>query len=309
MSRRYVLISPCRDEAAYMQRTIDSVAAQSLRPALWVVVDDGSTDGTPEILAEAESRLPFLRVVRREDRGGRRVGPGVVEAFNAGLATIGLDEFDYVCKLDLDLELPERYFERLVELMESDDRLGSVSGKPFFVADDGELVSEAIGDEMSAGMTKFYRVRCFEEIGGLVPEVMWDGIDCHRCRMLGWKAASVDGEGLRFTHLRAMGSSHKGIWTGRTRHGAGQWFMGTGPVYMTASAAFRMTRPPLILGGLAMWWGYMRCALARAPRYNDREFRAFLRRFQWDALRRGKREATRRLDEQQAPRFQQRAAT
>src|ERR1700709_2158925 len=87
LSRRYLLISPCRDEAKYLRRTLDSVAAQSVPPALWVVVDDGSTDETPRVLEEYARRVPYLRVVRRTDRGRRAVGPGVIEAFYAGLET------------------------------------------------------------------------------------------------------------------------------------------------------------------------------------------------------------------------------
>ncbi|MEO8319195.1 MAG: glycosyltransferase family A protein, partial [Bradyrhizobium sp.] len=100
-SRRYVLVSPCRDEAQYLRRTLDSVALQSVPPALWVVVDDGSTDETSAILEEYSKRLPYLRVIRREDRGGRKVGPGVIEAFYAGLEQVQLEDYDYVCKLDM----------------------------------------------------------------------------------------------------------------------------------------------------------------------------------------------------------------
>src|SRR5215468_3441425 len=89
---RYVLVSPCRDESEHMRQTLDSVAAQTVPPALWVVVDDGSTDVTPAILDEYARKLPYLRVVRRADRGQRSVGPGVVEAFYAGLDTITLNE-------------------------------------------------------------------------------------------------------------------------------------------------------------------------------------------------------------------------
>jgi hypothetical protein len=148
-------------------------------------------------------------------------------------------------------------------------------------------------------MTKFYRVECFEQIGGFVHQVMWDGIDGHRCRMLGWVAASYDEPDLRFIHLRPMGSSHKGIVTGRLRHGFGQYFMGTSLTYMTASAVFRMTRPPWVVGGLAMWWGYVKSMLERTPRYGNDEFRRFLRRYQWSCLFLGKAEATRRLNEAQ----------
>jgi len=137
-------------------------------------------------------------------------------------------------------------------------------------------------------------------VGGFVREVMWDGIDCHRCRMLGWIARSWDDPELRFIHLRSMGSSEKGIVTGRLRSGRGQYFMGTGFTYLTASALYRMTRKPILIGGLAMWWGYMSSAMRRTPRYEDLDFRRFLRRYQLDCLLRGKAAATRRLDERQA---------
>ncbi len=296
MSRRYALITPCRDEAEYARHTLDSVTSQTEPPTLWVIVDDGSTDDTPAILKEYAERFPYIRVVRRDDRGGRSVGPGVIDAFYAGYATLDPREFDYVCKLDLDLEIPEAYFATMMDRMGAEPRIGTCSGKPYFPADDGRLISEACGDEMSVGMIKFYRRSCFEQIGGFVREVMWDGIDCHRCRMLGWIARSWDEPKIRFVHLRAMGSSHKGLLTGRMRHGFGQRFMGTGPVYMTASALFRMTRPPLLVGGLAMWWGYVRSMISGTPRYDDAQFRGFLRRYQWACLLRGKAAATASAD-------------
>ena len=129
--RRYVLISPCRDEGAYLRRTLDTVAAQSVPPALWIVVDDGSTDETPQILEEYAARLPYLRVVRRQDRGHRRVGPGVIEAFYDGLDQVPLGDFGYLCKLDMDLVLPPRYFELLMQRMEGNPRIGTTSGKPW----------------------------------------------------------------------------------------------------------------------------------------------------------------------------------
>ena len=146
-------------------------------------------------------------------------------------------------------------------------------------------------------MTKLYRIDCFRQIGGFARQVMWDGIDNHRCRMLGWRAVSWDDPAIRFTHLRPMGSSHKGILTGRMRHGFGQYFMGTGPGYMLASSVYRMTKPPYVVGGTAMLWGYFKAALDRTPRYGDEAFRSFLRSYQRQALLRGKHAATRVLDD------------
>jgi glycosyltransferase involved in cell wall biosynthesis len=299
-NHRYVLVSPCRDEAKHMRRTLDSVAAQSLPPTLWIVVDDGSTDATASILEEYARRLPYLRVVSRPDRGRRSVGPGVVDAFYAGLETVDLDRFEYLCKLDLDLVLPPRYFELLIARMEADPRLGTTSGKPYFHSRTGAVVLEDISDEMSVGASKFYRTSCFREIGGFVRQVMWDGIDCHRCRMLGWRAESVDEEDLRFLHLRPMGSSDQGLWAGRVRGGFGQYFMGTSPLYLVAKAAYRLLSPPVLFGTLGVLWGYFSSAARGVSRYDDPEFRRFLRRYQRDCLLRGKRAATRKLEESQA---------
>ncbi len=286
-----------------MRRTLDSVAAQTVAPALWIVVDDGSTDDTPRILQEYARKLPYLKVIRREDRGKRAVGPGVVDAFYAGLQQVSLDDFDYLCKLDMDLDLPPGYFELLMQRMEREPRLGTCSGKPWFIHPrTGERVPEVCGDEMSVGMTKFYRVSCFREIGGFVRQVMWDGIDCHRARMLGWIAESVDEPELRFLHLRPMGASQgKGILTGRVRAGFGQYFMGTSPLYYLAVAAYRLPRHPVFSGSVAMLWGYVSSKLKGAPRYEDPEFRKFLRAYQHACLRMGKTAATRWINEKQAP--------
>ena len=292
---RYVLISPCRDESKFIQSCIASVLSQTVLPSAWVVVDDGSSDDSRAVLERYAEVVPWLRVVCRPDRGSRSVGPGVVEAFEYGLRCLDLDAFDYVCKFDLDVKLPERYFETLLDKMTQDPRLGSCSGKPYSDSS-GKLVPEKCGDEMSVGMTKFFRVECFREIGGFVRGVMWDGIDCHRARMLGWIVASWDEEHLRFVHMRPMGSSDRGILHGRLRHGRGQYFMGTGWLYMLASAIQRMSQPPFLVGGIAMFVGYAMSWWRGIGRYEDKTFRDFLHAYQWDCLLRGKRAATLRLD-------------
>jgi poly-beta-1,6-N-acetyl-D-glucosamine synthase len=294
-SRRYCLIVPCRDEAKYARVTLESIAKQTVLPALCLIVDDGSKDKTPAILAEFAGKYDWIKIITRTDRGFRKLGGGVIDAFYEGYNSIHPADFDYVCKLDLDLDLPPEYFQTLMEMMEADPRIGTLSGKPFFEFH-GKMMSEKCGDENSVGMTKFYRVDCFKEIGGFVRELMWDGIDGHRCRQLGWRARSIDKPELRFTHLRPMGTSHKNWWTGRVRHGYGQYFMGTGPLYMTASALFRMTRPPYLVGGIAMLWGYWKSLLARKPRYADKNFRRFVRKYQTTCLLRGKRAATAKFE-------------
>jgi glycosyltransferase involved in cell wall biosynthesis len=298
-SRAYLVISPCRDEAKHVRRTLDSVIAQTVRPALWVIVDDGSTDGTAGILADYAARHDWIRVVPKPDRGHRAVGPGVIEAFYAGLESVRPADYPYLCKLDLDLDLPPGYFEGLIARMEAEPRIGTCSGKPY-MRRGGRLVSERRGDEMSVGMTKFYRRACFEAIGGFVREVMWDAIDCHKARQLGWIAVSWDDPELRFEHLRPMGSSQQSIWTGRRRHGFGQYFMGSDPLFYLATCLFRMAEPPYVLGGLAMLQGYWGAWLRGERRLDDAELVAFIRSYQRRALRVGKARAIAEIEAERA---------
>lgn len=279
-----------------MRKTLDSVIAQEASPSLWLIVDDGSTDATPEILQSYAARHDWIRVITKPDRGTRSVGPGVVEAFYFGLDQVDWQSFDFLCKLDLDLDLPPTYFSGLMARMQANPRIGTCSGKPYFRDGSGRMVSEKCGDEMSVGMTKFYRTTCFRDIGGFVKEVMWDAIDCHKARQLGWIACSWDDPDLRFEHLRPMGTSQKGVLTGRMRHGYGQYFMGSDLFYFTATCVYRLAHPPFILGGLATWWGYVKAALSGRPRYQDTELVAMIRAYQRRALLLGKRRATQEIE-------------
>jgi len=297
----YCLISPARNEADYIRDTLDSVLAQSVLPKRWIIIDDGSADDTPRILADYAAKHDFIEVHTRANRGTRALGGGVVEVFNQGMELLRDDPAEFVCKLDVDLILPPRYFERLIEEMRQDERLGSVSGKPYFPADGtGELKSERIGDDVSAGMTKFYRRAFLDDIGGLVRGLIWDGIDCYRGRMLGWRSKSIEDPELRFVHLRPMGSSDRGILTGRRRLGEGYWFLGAAPSFVLASAVYRSGHKPALIGSLATLQGYARAWLRGLPRYDDLEFRRYLRRYHRAMLTRGRARAAQMFDREAA---------
>src|SRR5262245_52114869 len=233
-----LIISPCRDEEATLERTLACMLAQTRPPERWIVVDDGSRDRTPEILARAQERIPWLRVVRRADRGTRKLGGGVIDAFYAGLESADIP-YDFVSKMDVDLEFGPRYLEHLLGCFAKDPQLAAASGK-VYRREDGELVEEFMIDEMVAGQFKFYRRDAFDKIGGFVREIMWDGIDFHRARMLGFRTASLPDPELRILHLRLMGSSDRSIYRGRLRWGSGQWFMGSAFPYVAACGLFRM---------------------------------------------------------------------
>lgn len=294
LGRRYAVITPCRNEAEFLPITIETMVAQTVRPAVWLIVDDGSTDDTPRIIAEASAAHPWIRSVKRQDRGARAVGGGVVEAFNQGLETLDLDDYEYICKLDADLGLTPVYFERLIEKMESDPRLGNFSGKTYIPTASGKWVSERMGDENAIGASKFYRVACFRDIGGFVAQACWDGIDGHMCRMKGWKALSLDQEDLRMKHYRPQGSSQQSVWVGRKRWGRGKFFMGSSLVYIVAVAGYRMLERPFVLGGLGVFCGYVEAKLRGHERFGDRSYLRHLHRYEMRSLLTGKRKTMQR---------------
>ena len=156
--------------------------------------------------------------------------------------------------------------------MARDERLGSVSGKPYFpVGGDGlERAEErTIGDDVSAGMTKFYRRAFLDDIGGLVKGLIWDGIDCYRGRMLGWRSNRWTNPNLRFIHLRPMGSSDRGIMTGRRGSAKAIGFSAQRRSFVIASAVYRLRHKPALVGSLGTLQGYARAWLNGAPRYDD----------------------------------------
>lgn len=286
---KYILISPCKDEGQYIEKTLQSILKQTIKPVQWVIVDDGSTDNSRDVITKYMEAMPFIKLVDRAS-GTRRVGGGVIDAFNAGLAAVDVADYDFICKFDVDLDLPPKYFETLLQRMDQDPRLGTCSGKAYYTDPrTGQLRSELCGDEASVGMTKFYRRECFEQIDGFVAEVGWDGYDCHRARWFGWRAQSWDDPELRFIHLRPMGSSQKSIYRGRIRHGKGQYHIGTHPVFFLLSSLYRSVRQkPYLIGTVFSIYGFLAAYLHREPRFGDKEMIRFIRAYQIKALQTGK---------------------
>lgn len=277
------IVSPVRDESKYIRLTLDAMAAQTVWPMEWLIVDDGSQDDTPEIVQSYQEKYPFIRLIKRSDRGKRVLGSGVIEAFNFGREQLESD-YRYICKLDGDMSFDATYLETMVNTLERDAELAAVSGKVYRPEGDS-LVEEYIIDEMVAGQFKFYKRDAFEAIGGFSQTILWDGIDIHKCRLKGWTTRSIRDSGARLFHHRLMGSSDKNVYKGRIRLGRGIWFMGYHPAYATASGLFRMAEKPYVIGGLLIIGAYFYAAVRREPRFDDLEFRKGLQAWQVQRLR------------------------
>lgn len=274
-----VIISPVRDESEYLRRTLDSVVAQTVRPVEWILVDDGSRDETPEIVREYAARYPFIRLVPRGDRGFRKLGGGVIAAFDVGREHIVHTDWQWIAKLDGDMSFGPRYIERMLEKFDDNPRLAAVSGKVYRY-EEARYIEEHTVREQVAGQFKLYRREAFEDIGGFVQHLAWDGIDVHTAGMKGWQTLSYYDPEAWLWHHRIMGSSDRSIYTGRLRWGRGNWYLGYHPLYAVAAGINRMREKPYVIGGLLMIAGYFGAALRRLPRYADPEFRRYLRGWQ-----------------------------
>ena len=277
--QRLLVVSPVRNEAAHIERLVASVAAQTRPPDEWIVVDDGSDDGTGELLRSLAPRAPFMRVVpgppgnlpvTARDRLALAAAP---RAFNAGLDR-GRGDYTHVAKLDGDVELPPDYYERLLERLRWDEDLGIVCG---------DLVEStasgwrrlAIPPHHVHGALKLYTRACLEAIGGVRECLGWDTIDETYARMRGFRTRSFPD--LVARHLRPAATAD-GALRGRARHGRCAWIahFGLGWVALRSLKVGARMRPRG-LSGLAFLCGYLHAGLTRVPRVEDREFRRFVR--------------------------------
>jgi len=261
---RYIIITPVRNEEKYLQGTIESVASQTLRPALWVIVNDGSTDNTRNIIDRAAAAYPWIKAVHRADRGFRKPGGGVIEAFYDGYALAAGEAWDFIVKLDGDLSFDSTFFERSFERFETDGALG-VGGGTICGLREGVLVEEAKGDPAFhvRGATKMYRRACWEAIGGLVKAPGWDTLDEIKANMSGWRTYTF--RDLKLHQHRHTGAA-EGLWKDWVKNGLANYITGYHPVFMFFKCLKRGFSEISLTAPAGLGWGFLSGYLKRVPR-------------------------------------------
>lgn len=275
---RLVLITPARDEAAHLAGTIRAVAAQTRKPDLWLVIDDGSTDGTAELLESLAVEVPFMRVLRARQQEGdpdadRLTLAAEARAFNAALATVDLREFTHVGKLDADVELPPRYFEDLLARFEAEPELG-IAGGVLLEHSGADWGPTRIPAYHVRGALKLYSRECFEAIGGIEERLGWDTIDETYARMRGYTTRSVPEITAR--HHRPV-ATRGGALRGRARHGQCAYILRYGAWWVTLRSFKVALQRPYGLSGIAFLYGYFRALLKAQPKVEDERFKRFVR--------------------------------
>lgn len=276
----YVVISPVRDEEAYIRCTIESMIAQTLRPTEWIIVNDGSSDSTGQIIDEYSQRYSWIRGIHRENRGFRKSGGGVVEAFNDGYGALRSRSWEFIVKMDGDLSFEPTYFENCLKNFEKDSALG-VGGGVICYIQNGKKVFEPGPAFHVRGASKIYRRACWEAIGGFWPAPGWDTMDEVKANMLGWTTRSFDD--LHLHHHRPTGAAD-GMWGGLVKNGKANYICGYHPMFMLAKCFHRLRQKPYLIGSLALLYGFLSGYLQRIPQVDDRQTIIYLRRQQLGRL-------------------------
>ena len=279
----FVLITPARNEAQFIELTLKSVVAQTVRPAKWIIVSDGSTDGTDDIVNKYAAEHPWIELVRMPERRERHFA-GKVHAFNAGYARVRDLQCEMVGSLDGDISFDEDYFSFLLQMLAEDRELGLV-GTPFKGSSSPTYDYRFVSIEHVSGACQLFRRECFEEIGGYVP-VKGGGVDhiaVIAARMKGWKTRTFTEKVC--LHHRGIGTAERGTLMARFRTGAQDYALGGHPIWELFRTVYQMTKRPFAVGGLVLGAGYVWAMVRREEKPISREMVAFRRREQMRRLR------------------------
>jgi len=276
----YAVISPVRDEEKHLKVAIESVIRQTIRPAKWIIVNDGSTDATGAIIDGYAAQFSWIRALHRPNRGFRKSGGGVVEAFNDGLQAVACPDWEFLVKLDGDLEFEPDYFEKCFTYFAHDPALG-IGGGTICYVENGIKRFERTPAFHVRGATKIYRRACWEGLGGLWPAPGWDTLDEVKANMLGWTTRTFDD--LHLIHHRLTGSAD-GFWGGFVKNGRANYISGYHPLYMLAKCLSRLRGRQGALAAMALFYGFISGYFKRLPQVNDPRLIGYLRRQQLNRL-------------------------
>ena len=280
---KYVLITPARNEEAFIEKTLDSVIRQTRLPERWVIVDDGSTDRTAEIVEKYAKGNPWIELVRRAQRPDRNFA-GKAHAFNAGFERVQSLDFDVIGNLDADISFEPDYFEFLLGKFTEFPGLG-VTGTTMREANHDALKNTFYNFRDVFGACQLFRRECFQQVGGYTP-IQWGGIDwiaVRTARLKGWETRSFPDK--IFFHHRPMGATESNVFKARFDYGRKDYFLGNHPLWQVFRVSYQMLQRPYVIGGVTLAAGYIYSFVTRIERPVTPELLRLHRREQLERLK------------------------
>ena len=280
---KYILVSAARNEEKFIEKTLLSVVEQTVLPQRWVIVSDGSTDRTDEIVEAYAKENDFIELLRASQDVARNFG-SKAKAIQAGLERLKDVPADFIGNLDADVSFPPDYYENMFFQFEKNPKLGLVGGvRQDFC--DGKFIEVKVSRNSVGGPFQFFRRECFEKIGGYLP-LEYGGVDAAAemmTRMYGWEVESFPE--FLVHHHRCTGSANRTVWDRRFRAGVRDYLLGYHPLFQIFRAFSRALNKPYILGSLVWMWGYIWTALKRFERPVPDNFVDFIRAEQVERMK------------------------
>ncbi|MCB0805052.1 MAG: glycosyltransferase family 2 protein [Bacteroidales bacterium] len=276
----YIIVTPVRNEEDYFGKTLESVANQTIKPKEWIIVNDGSTDKTPDLIDDYRSQYSWIKRVDRP-QNDHRPGPGVVLAFYDGFEKRTDKNFDFVIKLDADLSFEPDYFEFLLNEFAQNPKMGMASGTTYNVFGEN-LVIDKMPEDHVRGAAKMYRKECFDQIGGIQVVLGWDTLDELKAQMLGWETRSY--KHLVLKHYKPIGFKQKNTLKRELLAGERLNYLGYHPLFAILKCFYNLRRKPFLVGGALMFAGYLGAVLGGGEKNPDKEMVKFYRKKQMKRL-------------------------
>ena len=276
-SRRYIVITPCKDEGENLPDLIESMVAQTVRPVVWVIVDDGSADDTPDIVESAMKTQDWIQSIRL-DSAVRDLGLHLADVMKKGFdraishcRRYGI-EYAYLGNLDGDLTLPPTFYENLMSEFEKDPELGIASGGTEHIIGDRVRYANLSVNEPSGGHM-LIRKECFEECRGIPLSYSIDSVLKAKARINGWKTRRFEGNVA--TEIRDVHAA-EGYWRGFIYSGRSSYYLNINPLHVMARIVMYSFRKPHYIG-IAYLVGYLGSIVRREKRINDGDVKRYFR--------------------------------
>jgi glycosyltransferase involved in cell wall biosynthesis len=273
---KIVIITPTRNEEEYIHITLKCMLGQTILPDKWIIVNDGSTDNTEEIIKEYMKEVLFIEYISLPDRGYRKPAQGVIEVFYEGLKEIEDENYDILAKFDADLEFPPDTLEKICKEFRDDPKLGIAGGTRYErINNKGALKKVLVPKGFVGGPFKFYRKKCFEDIDGLIRRPGWDGVDTIKANMNGWRTGEI--KSIKIVHLKSTGTAQgEGLKRACEKYGDVSYYMGGYIWYFILRVIGRSVRNGNPKIGYYMVRGYIWSMRNNKDR-ESQEFRRFLK--------------------------------
>jgi len=276
LKEKYIIITPVRDEEAYVEKTIKSVVQQTIRPVEWVIVNDGSSDKTGNIIDKYAKQYSWIHTCHRKNRGFRKAGGGVIEAFYEGYNSLQSTDWNYIVKLDGDLSFDKDYFEKCLLEFQKNPKLG-VGGGTIYNLVDTSLIEEKNPAFHVRGATKIYKRECWNDIGELIRAPGWDTLDEIKANMMGYETRTFPE--LKLIQHRVTGSAD-GTWQNWVKNGRANYIAGYHPLFMIFKCFKRTFQKPYFIVSSGLFYGFISGYLQKIPQVSNDKLLQYLRKQQ-----------------------------